>query len=159
MTQKGLLLSDIDNAENAVKTIRVKLQAIGRELYKMREGERLEPHYHFQSYSRLNFSGPEYSSEEGPDWGVGTPIFSLCYLWSYNCGGDVCYVTFPQSWLEQDWRALEQSRLDKDRAGKAERDRIEADERARNVEAAERRTFERLKAKFAAHPKAEASRP
>lgn len=146
----GLTLQDIDMAENAVKNVRVILQGIGREIYKIREGNELGPQYGFDRYSRFNFSGPEYMGEEGPDWGVGTPIFSLSYYWPR--GEEYIHVTFPQRWLEQDWRALEQERLDKERAVQAERDRKEAAQKAIDREANERRTFERLKAKFEKGP-------
>jgi hypothetical protein len=141
-----LTLTDIDNAEDATKKVRHALQAIGREIYKMREGEELGTEYGFERYCRWEFDGPQYLGQEGPNWGVGTPIFSLYYYWSR--GENAAYVTFPQSWLEQDWRALEQERLDKQRSEESERERIEAEKRASDREAAERKTFERLKAKF-----------
>jgi hypothetical protein len=142
----SLTLQDIDNAEHAVKRVRVELQAIGRELHKMRTGRELGPEYGFDSYSRQNYCGSNYVGQEGPDWGEGTPIFSLCYYWSR--AEDTAYVTIPLGWLEQDWRALEQARLDEERRTETERKRVAAAQAARDREAADRAEFERLKAKF-----------
>lgn len=142
----SLTLQDIDTAERAVKRVRVELQTIGRELHKMRTGRELGPEYGFESYSRQNYCGSNYVGQEGPDWGEGTPIFSLCYYWSR--AEDVAYVTFPNGWLEQDWRALEQQRLDEERRVEAERKRVAAEKSARDSEASELAHYQRLKAKF-----------
>lgn len=149
----ALSLADIDNAEAAARDIRVKLDAIGREIYKVREGQEMDARrWHFSSYDRRDFSGTEYSGEEGPEWAKGTPIFSISYHWSYNGGGEMKYVTFPQSWLEQDYLAFERERADKQRAEEAEAERIAATALAERVARAERETFERLKAKFGETP-------
>lgn len=142
----SLTLADIDNAENAVKNVRVILQGIGREIYKMREGKELEPQYHFERYVQSNFPGSDYSGYEGPDWRIGTPVFSLRYWWAR--GEEMIVVTFPQSWLENDWRTLEADRLEKERTEQRIQEEAEAKKRKADREAAERATFERLKAKF-----------
>lgn len=142
----GLTLNDIEAAENAVKNVRVVLQGIGRELYKMREGVELGPEYGFEGYRRQNFCGPEYADQEGPDWGVGTPIFSLQYYWPR--GENTRTVTFPMGWLERDWRKLETERLEEERRAAAEAERVEREEAALALEASELRTYRELKAKF-----------
>lgn len=141
-----ITLACIDSAENAVKRVRVELQAIGREIYKMREGHELGPEYGFDSYSRFNFSGPEYAGEDGPDWGKGTPVFALTYYWPR--GENITTVTFPMGWLEQDWRALEKDRLDEEERAEAERKRIADAEAMQQREANEKAAYLRLKAKF-----------
>lgn len=141
-----LTLAEIDTAENSIKRVRVILQGIGRELHKMRTGRELGPEYGFESYSREQYCGSNYVGQEGPDWGVGTPIFSLTYYWSR--AEDVVNVTFPLGWLEQDWRALEQDRLDAERVEEAEQKRLKDEQSAREREEADLRDFERLKAKF-----------
>ncbi len=142
----SITLADIDSAENAVQTVRKRLDAIGRELYKMREGLEIGSGYGFDRYYRTKFGGQHYLHQEGPDWGVGTPIFSLTYYWGR--GEDTISVTFPQSWLESDWRALEQDRLNKESAARSELEEIEAKQRAAEQEESDRSTFERLKEKF-----------
>ena len=141
-----LLIDDIYAAENGVKRVKVILQGIGRALHQMREGKELGPEYGFEGYSRENFCGSNYSGQDGPDWGVGTPILSLRYCWPR--AENVIYVTLPLGWIEQDWRELETDRLSKEcaarDAAKSEELRLAAERRAE----AERKTFERLKAKF-----------
>lgn len=142
----GLTLNDIDAAENAVKNVRVVLQGIGRELYKMREGVELGPEYGFERYQRQNFSGPEYADQEGPDWGVGTPIFSLQYYWPR--GENVRTVTFPMGWLERDWRALETERLAEERRAAEQARQVEEAQAAQAKEDSDFRTYQDLKARF-----------
>lgn len=141
-----LTLNDIDAAEWAVKNVRVKLQAIGREIYKIREGEELRPEYGFESYSRQQYENENYVGQEGPHWGAGTPILSLLYWWPR--ADDHIVVTFPQGWLEQDWRALEQGRLTAERQAIAEQEMLANEEAERAQEESNRQTFERLKAKY-----------
>ena len=143
---EGINLSDIDAAEGAVKNVRVRLQLIGRELYKMREGDELGPQYGFDGYSRENYAGSNYSGQEGPDWGTPTPIISLRYYWPR--AQDVIYVTMPQGWLESDWRSLEQARLDEERALQNAEEKAELERRAVQKVERDRRDFERLKRKF-----------
>lgn len=142
----SLTLDDIDAAENGVKRVRVILGEIGREFYKMREGISLGSEYAFDRYARTNYAGEHFDGQEGPDWGVGTPIFSLRYYWSRAC--DERCVTFPQGWLERDWRTLESERLTRERDAKAALERKEARRAARESAAAERETYQRLKSKF-----------
>lgn len=142
----SITLHDIDAAEGAVKNIRVALSVIGREIYRMRKGEALEPHYGFYRYSREQFEGSHYCGQDGPDWGVGTPIISLEYYWPR--GEDSQYITFPQSYLSCDWRAVEQARCDRERHAEAERKNAAQEEAERQREENERRNYERLKAKF-----------
>lgn len=141
-----LRLSDIDDAERAVQNVRAKLKQIGREIYKMRERREMEPHFAFQNYERTSFPSNEYSGYEGPDWGLATPVFSLRFWWDQ--GEELIAVTFPQSWLENDWRSLEAERLKIERAAKAERERDEKEKASRTREEREKATYERLKAKF-----------
>lgn len=142
----SLKLEDIDNAEYAVKSVRVKLQEIGREIYKMRERKELGPHFGFEKYYRSNFPGSNYSGYEGVDWEIGIPVLSLRYWW--HRGEEEISITFPQSWLENDWRSLETARLKKERTEAFAKRRVEAKKRKSDREASERATFERLKAKF-----------
>lgn len=139
-------LSDIDDAENAVKNIRVVLQGIGREIYLMREGKKLGSEFGFERYIRTNFAGDHFDGQEGPNWGVGTPIFSLRYYWAR--GADTVDVTFPQGWLEQDWKALEAERLAAERAAADAKNRALSEQAAIATEEAERLNYERLKAKY-----------
>lgn len=141
-----LTLAEIKNAENSVKRVRVILQDMGREIYRIREGRELSLQYGFERYSLFNFSGSHCSEQEGPDWPIGTPIFSLLYYWPR--AEDTISVTFPVGWLGQDWRALETARVEQERREKAERLRAEEAERVTAQAAAERETYERLKAKF-----------
>lgn len=141
-----LTLQDIVNAENSVRRVRVILDAIGRVIYKMREGTELGPEYVFEHYARVDFSRTYYGEHESPDWGEGVPIFSLKYYWP---GGEMtAAVTFPRAWLEQDWRSLERERLATERQAEDARARKEAEDAAREREREERRTYERLRAKF-----------
>lgn len=142
----SITLKDIDAAEGATRNIRRVLDGIGREIHKMREGEELGSQYGFNGYVRAPFSGQHYSGQEGPDWDVGTPIFSLSYYWP-RAEADVC-VTFPQSWLELDWRALEQSRLDEERRVTEEQLRADTEQAERQQEISERQEYERLKVKY-----------
>lgn len=141
-----MTLHDIDCAENATKRVREELDAIGRELYKLRAGCEIGGEWGFDSYRRQRYNGPQYSGEEGPDWGVGTPIFSLIYYWPR--AQDYQSITFPQSWLEQDWRSFETDRLAAEREFAAAEERAEAKVRSQKREESERRTYEKLKAKF-----------
>lgn len=143
----GLALTDIDDAERAVKSVRIKLQAIGRELYEMREGEKLGREYDFHDYSRQNYAGSNYCGQDGPDWGVGTPIISITFFWSRASAEH--YVTFPKAWLGQDWRSLERERLATERAELAAQAELDRQEAVRLKDEAERLTYERLKEKFA----------
>lgn len=140
-----LRLSDIKDAERAMHNIRTELKQIGREIYKMRKGRKLEQHFAFERYVRTNFPGTEYPGYEGPDWGIDTPVFSLRYWWEE--GEELIAVTFPQSWLENDWQSLEAERLKIERAAKAEREQDQK-KPPRTQEERERATYERLKAKF-----------
>ncbi len=143
-----ITLADIDAFEGHIKNVRVILQGIGREIYKMREGKELGPEYGFDAYSRENFAGCNYVGQEGPDWGAPCPIFSLRYYWPR--AENIIYVTFPQGWLEQDWRALETERLRDQRAKAEQIAETEARERKERREISERETYERLKSKFEA---------
>lgn len=142
----SLTLQDIDSAERATRRVNEELDAIGRELYKLRAGSALGAAWGFDSYRRQRYNGPEYCGQEGPDWGAGTPIFSLLYYWPR--AQDYQSITFPQGWLEQDWRALETERLSAERVAAEIEERADAEARARKREEDERRTYERLKAKF-----------
>lgn len=141
-----ITLEDIDDAENTIRNIRSILQGIGRELHEMREGSKLGSEYSFVQYKRTKFCGTNYVGQDGPDWGVGTLIFSLQYYWSR--GEDDLSVTFPQEWLEQDWRALEQARLDKERTALEAQEQAERARAAREHEESEREAYERLRAKY-----------
>ena len=144
----SLDFDDILNAENAMKTVRVKIREMGREIYKMRNGAELDSRYAFERYDRVNFSGPEYSGEHGPHWGVGTPIISVTFFWSYQGGGDVEYVTFPVSYLGTDWRKTEQARLNSERAEKKKKTDEEKEIAAAAKEARDRETYEKLRERF-----------
>lgn len=141
-----ITLDDIDAAEGAIKGIRVKLQTIGREIYQMREGKVLGSEYAFERYIRGNFAGTNYMNQEGPDWGVPTPIISLVYYWSR--AEDSVTVTLPQGWLGQDWRTLERERLAKERAELAEQAAKDAAAKAAARDAEDRAEYARLKARF-----------
>lgn len=143
-----LLLSDIDHAEESTRTVRAKLNVIAREILIIRKGKPVEKHWRFDGYSRRNYTGEFHDEQDNPDWGRGTPIMIVCFYWSYNGGGDHIYVTFPQSWLGQDWGALEQERVDAQRRDEEEQERIDELQRAGDLEAAERATLERLKQKY-----------
>lgn len=144
----GLTIADINDAEQAVKGVRSKLQAIGRELYEMREGEKLGREYDFHDYSRQNYAGSNYCGQDGPDWGAGTPIISITFYWSRASAEH--YITFPQAWLGQDWRGLERERLATERAELAAQAELDQQKAVRLKDEAERLTYERLKEKFAA---------
>lgn len=146
----SITLEDIFNAENAVKTVRVKLAEIGREIYKMRNGEELDLRYSFHEYERFNFSGPEYSGQHGPDWGKGKPVIAMNYFWSYQGGGDAVTITMPMGWIGQDWRALEARRLEKEREAKSRKDAVAKKAKDAKAEEKQRRDYEALKAKFEA---------
>lgn len=142
----SITLADVVNAEKAVEDVHEQLKVIGRELYRMRKGTELSSVYAFERYCRWEYMGPEYSDQEGPEWEIGTPIFSVVFYWSD--GERKIVVTFPQSWLDKDWRSLEKARFDKEEAARVEEEKAEAERREAQQEAAERQTYERLKAKF-----------
>lgn len=148
-TSARVTLADIDAAEGAIKNVRVALGEIGRKLYQMREGEPLGAEFQFDAYSIENFEGSRYCNQEGPDWGVGTPIVSLRFYWSR---GEYGYtVTFPVRYLEiDDWKAEEQARLDGERAAAAVAALAQAIRARLKHDEAERRSYERLRAKFEA---------
>ena len=141
----SLSLADIDAAGNAVKEVTASLDAIGRAIYKLRNGKDLGSEYDFSSYSRIEFEGC-YFDQVGPEWAVGMPIFSLEYYWSRPAAFII--VTFPQSWLEKDWETLEKGRIAAEKFLKVEQEKAEAKQRAIKIEESERKIFERLKAKF-----------
>lgn len=141
-----LTLAAIIAAEKSFADIRAKLQAIGRVLYEMREGDPLGSEYRFEDYSRQIFESSNHYGQEGPNWSKGTPIFSLWYYWPR--GENVITVTFPQEWIAQDWRALEANRL----AVAQWHEQAAREDAARKLAErhviAERETYERLRAKF-----------
>ena len=139
-------LSEIIEAEDAIDRANATIAAMGREIYLIRNGSSLESQYYFDSYSRQKFSGPDYCGEEGPDWGVGTRIISARYYWAR--AGNTVYVTFPECWVDLDWRELTKEEVARE---KAEQDRLEAierEDRKKACEENERRTYERLRAKY-----------
>jgi hypothetical protein len=142
-------IADIDAAEGAIKNVRVKLGELGRAIYQLREGERLDAAYAFDGYTRQNYAGSHFYDQEGPDWGLGTPILSLRFYWSR--AEDKRVVTLPLRYLECDWRAEETARLHAEReaaeAASREAEQIAAEQR----ETSERRQYEALRAKFEAN--------
>lgn len=141
-----LTLGDIDRAEELTEHVRGVLREMGQEIYLIRTGAELGSQYNFDGYTRTIFAGTNYSGQEGPDWGVGTPIFSLQYYWYRASHGE--YVTFPQDWLDKDWRVLERDRVEAERFAQQAAEEEAKRQRAIDREESDRRTFERLKAKY-----------
>jgi len=141
-----ITLESITEAEEAMAEVRSSLAAMGRELYQMRYGDELARQYAFEEYSLQTFQGSNYLGQEGPHWGVGTPIISLNYYWSR--AGNSKYVTFPQSYLGKDWQSIEQERIDNENKIAVEREALKIEEAARRQEIAEREAYERLHAKY-----------
>jgi hypothetical protein len=129
------------------KRIRNELATIGSEIYAIREEQELPSVFRLSSYSLNNWDGTNYSGmDDIDDWEIGTPLLSICfYAPSWE---DTRYVTFPQTWLTEDWKQLETERV----AAIRETERMKSEEEHRSVEIAreksERRTYERLKKKF-----------
>ncbi|MDW9531922.1 hypothetical protein RWE87_13525 [Sinorhizobium meliloti] len=144
-----ITFADIDHAEQAIRTVKATLRDMAHEIASMRDGKPLGKQWGFNHYTRRNYTGT-YSDEQegGATYPDGTPVVIVTLHWSYNGGGDYMYVMFPQSYLGQDWRPIEQARIDAQRRDEEEQERIEEMKRAGEIEAAERATFERLKAKF-----------
>jgi hypothetical protein len=129
------------------------LSAIGRRIYEIRNGEPLKDSYNFHKYALTKFEGHQYCGQEEGDTGgetyaIGTPLVELNYFWSWSGGGETAYVTFPQSYLEADWDALETARVAAMKHAAEEAERIAAEERKVEAAASRRRQYERLKAEF-----------
>jgi hypothetical protein len=143
-----ITLKDIEFAERAMDDVNTSLAAMGREIYRMREGQELSHNYGFENYSLQTFEGSHYAGQDGPDWGVGTPIVSLNYYWPR--AGNTEYVTFPRSYLGVEWRALEQARIDQEIKADDEARAREAEEADLQKEISERQAYEQLHAKYGA---------
>lgn len=128
------------------KRIRSGLERIAREVYKIRYAEELPAGFRLDSYMLTNFDGTHYCGMDDEDWEIGTPLVAVTLY--YPSWEDHRNVTFPQSWLTQDWKQLETDRVTAIR----EASRIKSEEEHREAEiareASERRTYERLKEKF-----------
>lgn len=142
----NVTLKDILDAETATRKVRAALDAIGRELYKMREGDVLGPQFGFDSYQRMTYQGDHCSGQDGPDWGVGTDILSISFYWPR--ASDQVYVTLPRAWIDADWRALEQARLDEVRERNEAQAKIDRERFEHEQDQRDRATYEELKAKF-----------
>lgn len=140
-------IAEIKAAEAETDRVRKALAQIGREIYAIREGEELFSGFRFSSYMFTDFDGTHYCGMDEQDWELGTPLVGLTF---YNSQWQQCStLTFPQAWLEGDWKQLETERL---AVEKAAADEIERERRAAAKiahEESERRTYERLKEKFA----------
>ena len=143
-------LEQIKSAERAMEDVREYLDEMGRQLYQARNENKLGYEYDFRDYSLEAFEGRHYVGQDGPNWGEGTPIVSLRYYWSRAENTE--YVTFPQSYLGEDWQVIEQVRLDSERGRAAEEEARKAEAQARELAISERRTYEKLHAKYGAAP-------
>jgi len=148
MTEPSISLARIEAAEKEMISIRTELAALGRELYFMREGKALSSDYRFDGYEQDTFCGTNYSGQEGPDWGIGTPILSLRFFWSWNGGGEYEYITLPINYLGCDWRDDERARLAEEARKTGEAADREKQLKKEQREANELATYERLREKF-----------
>ena len=128
-------LGDFDVAyireiETGLELIHATLAAMGRGIYIVRKGEKMNRNYTFEDYSL-----------EGDN-------IDVCYRWSWQGDSDAIHVVFPQSYLEIDWVPVETARVEKEKAENAAK-LAEAEEKKRlELEERERAVYERLKAKF-----------
>lgn len=141
-----LSLEEIKSAERAMDEVRASLAAMGREIYQMRNGDEIGCQYGFHGYFLQTYEGSHYVGQDGPNWGIGTPIVSLTYYWSRACKEEI--VTFPQSYLGEDWRTLEQTRIDQERQALADAQAQITEDAARQKEISERCAYKRLHAKY-----------
>lgn len=148
-TPQKITVAEIEAMEAEKKRVTRNISLIGREIYSIRHGESspLSDSFRFSSYRLTAFDGTHYCGMDEVDWEIGTPLVCVSYYNSrWEEGRD---ITFPQAWLTDDWKRLETERVTAIR----EAERVEEKERRRQAkiahEKSERRTFERLKEKFA----------
>jgi len=143
-----LTLDQIREAEQATEQVEDKLNKMARKIYSMREQQSLSSQYGFERYRLFDYHSPYHEGEEGPDWGVGTPVVSVYFYWSRV--EDSITVTFPQSYLGIDWHPIEEQRLKQITEIKLEEQAREKYARDKAQEERDRKEFERLRKKFGA---------
>lgn len=141
-----ITVQEIQDHDAERQRIRKELCQIGRDIYAIREGQELHSGFRLDSYMLTDFDGTHYCGMDEEDWEIGTPLVALSF---YNSSWqDSRNITFPQAWLTQDWKQLETERV----TAIKEAARIKSEEEHREAEiareAADRRTYERLKEKF-----------
>jgi hypothetical protein len=126
--------------ESEQRCIAQALSTIGKEVYELRAGGPMQRQYSYDGYERDTVA----DFESYLDWPEGTPVIRIRYYWSHNGGGESQTVVFPETYLDTDWRPIEEA-LNVTRAAKKEAAR--AAENERNA-ARDRETYERLKSQF-----------
>lgn len=133
-----LSLERLDNFESEQRCVHRHIIKTAKEIAAFR-CEDIPEQFSFDSYERETAEG--WAIKE---WPKGTRLISVSFVVYYNGGGDHRTVRFPETYLDIDWKPLEQALLDAERAKKAEEQaRASAEHEAR-----ERAQFERLQAKF-----------
>jgi hypothetical protein len=145
-----ITIERIKGSEAERARIKSELVKIGRGIYEIREGNSLNSDFRLSDYSFSTFDGTHYAGQDETDWPMGTPTISISF---YNSGwGEVRSVTFPSAWIEADWRQLETDRVAVEKAEQARQEEEKSAARQIAHEENERKTYERLRAKFEKEP-------
>lgn len=80
--------------------------------------------FKFNGYRRMTYSSMNRQENPlTPEWEESQPIIELDYICPddrpYHDEDEHVYLTIPEIWLDQDWRALEKARLQAYREQKA----------------------------------------
>lgn len=130
-----LTIARLDRFEAERTSIRSQLRDLAIEIATFR-GEKIPDSAQFESYERT----------EADDWAIkgypkGTPMIRVTLRIPMRYEPDYVSVLFPESYLEEDWKPIEQAKLD---AAKA-KEVAEVRERARVREDLRRAEYERLR--------------
>lgn len=94
--------------------------------------------FKFNGYRRMTYSSMNRQENPlTPEWEESQPIIELDYICPddrpYHDEDDHVYLTIPESWLDQDWKALERARIRADREQKAKLESVGRPSRRRRV--------------------------
>lgn len=126
------------------------IDKIARQIYYMRNKEKLQSYFNLETVELTKFYGKNYSHVERincPDYGdPEVPIVSVQYV-DYRTG-NYQIVTFPQSYLGIKWESIEQHRIDEENRKILEKKKQEDYHRLNEKLEKEFKEYERLRMKF-----------